>query len=94
MEGQKLRGFSTGESVYGYKSHPVGELKLNKKGQPKYEGMIHKIYEEEACIIRRIYKEFTEGRSINAIAQKLNEDNIPTKKNFEEDGTLLPYLEY
>jgi len=26
LEGQKLRGYSTGESVYGYKSHPVGEL--------------------------------------------------------------------
>lgn len=30
LEGQKLRGYSRGESVYGYKSHPVGELKLNK----------------------------------------------------------------
>lgn len=48
LEGQKLRGYSTGESVYGYKSCPVGELKLNKKGQPKYEGMVHKIHEEEA----------------------------------------------
>lgn len=38
LEGQPLRGFSTGESVYGYKSCPVGELELNKKGQPKYEG--------------------------------------------------------
>jgi site-specific DNA recombinase len=36
LEGQKLRGFSTRESVYGYNSCPVGELKLNKKGQPKY----------------------------------------------------------
>lgn len=81
LEGPKLRGFSTGESVYGYRSHPVGELKLNKKGQPKYEGMIHKIYEEEAAIVRRMYKEFTEGKSINAIAQNLNEDNIPTRRN-------------
>ncbi len=81
LEGQKLRGFSTGENVYGYKSHPVGELKLNKKGQPKYEGKIHKIYEEEACIIRRMYKEFTESKSINAITKNLNEDNIPTRRN-------------
>ena len=80
LEGQKLRGFSTGESVYGYKSHPVGELRLNKKGQPKYEGMIHKIFEEEATIVRRMFKEFTNGKSINAITKKLNEDNIPTRK--------------
>jgi len=64
LEGQRLRGFSTGESVYGYKSCPVGDLKLNKKGQPKYEGKVHKIEEEEASIIRRIYKEFIEGKSI------------------------------
>lgn len=80
LEGQKLRGFSTGESVYGYKSHPVGELRLNKKGQPKYEGMIHKIYEEEAAVVRRIYSDFIGGKSINAIAQNLNENRIPTRK--------------
>lgn len=81
LEGQKLRGFSTGESVYGYRSHPVGELRLNKKGQPKYEGKVHKIYEEEAIIIRRIYKDFINGKSINAIAKNLNEEKIPTRKN-------------
>lgn len=80
LEGQKLRGYSTGEKVYGYKSQPVGELKLNKKGQPKYEGMIHKICEEEAIIIKRIYKEFLEGKSIHAIATGLNKDKVPTKK--------------
>ena len=48
LEGQKLRGFSAGEKVYGYKSQPIGELRLNKKGQPKYEGMKHAINEEEA----------------------------------------------
>ena len=42
LEGQKLRGFSTGENVYGYKSVPVGELKM-QKGRPKYESIIHKI---------------------------------------------------
>jgi len=81
LEGQKLRGFNTGESVYGYKSHPVGELKLNKKGQPKYEGMVHKINEEEALIIKRIFKEFIEGKSIHNIVKGLNEDKMPTKKN-------------
>ncbi len=80
LEGQKLRGFSTGESVYGYRSQPVGELRLNKKGQPKYEGMIHKIDEEEAGIVRRIYREFVGGKSVNAIVQDLNRDNILTRK--------------
>src|SRR3989338_4265615 len=40
QEGQKLRGFSAGEKVYGYYSAPVGEMKLNRKGQAKYDGKI------------------------------------------------------
>jgi len=82
LEGQKMRGFSVGECVYGYSSQPVGELKLNKKGQAKYEGKIHKIDPEEADIVRRIYKEFIEGKSLNKIVRKLNTDKVPTKKGF------------
>ena len=82
LEGQKMRGFSVGENVYGYKTQPVGELKLNKKGQPKYEGMVHKINPEEADIVKRIFKDFTGGKSINRIAKRFNEDKIPTKKGY------------
>ena len=80
LEGQKIRGFSTGEHVYGYSTHPVGELKLNKKGQAKYEGMAHKIDPEEADIVRRIYKEFAEGKSLSKIIRDLNKDKVPTKR--------------
>jgi hypothetical protein len=89
LEGQKLRGYSTGESVYGYKSHPVGELRLNKKGQPKYEGKVHKIHEEEACIVRRIYREFIGGKSICAIAQDLNKEQVPTRRSGDWNSSTL-----
>ncbi len=82
LEGQKLRGFSTGEHVYGYRTEPVGELKVNKKGPAKYEGMVHKIEPEEADIVKRIYKEFISGRSACRITKKLNQDKIPTKKGY------------
>lgn len=82
LEGQKLRGFSAGEWVYGYKSHPVGDLKLDKKGRPKYEGMVHKINPEEAEIVKRIYREFIEGKSITRIVIDLNRDKVATKKGF------------
>ena len=91
LEGQKLRGYSTGESVYGYKSCPVGELRLNKKGQPKYEGMVHKIHEDEACTVRRIYKDFIEGKSLNGIMKELNLSETPTKKN-QKGGWSLSTL--
>ncbi len=82
LEGQKIRGFSTGESVYGYKSCPVGEMKLNKRGQPKYEGMVHKVNPEETDIVKRIYKEFTGGTSISKIVKGLNTDKVPTKRGY------------
>ena len=80
LEGQKLRGFSAGENVYGYLTQPVGELRLNKRGQAKYEGKVHKINPEEAEIVKRIFNEFVNGSSIHKIATRLNEDKIPTKK--------------
>ena len=80
LEGQKLRGFSAGEKVYGYYTEPVGELKLNKKGQAKYDGKVHKINQEEADIVRKIYKEFVEGKSLHKIVRNLNQDKTPTKK--------------
>ena len=80
LEGQKLRGFSAGEKVYGYYTKPVGELKLNKKGQAKYEGKVHTIRQEEADIVQKIYKEFVEGKSLNKIVRELNQDKVPTKK--------------
>ncbi|MDD5504392.1 MAG: recombinase family protein [Candidatus Omnitrophica bacterium] len=82
LEGQKIRGFSAGEKVYGYSTHPVGELKINKKGQPKYDGMAHKINPEEADIVKRIYREFVEGKSLHKIEKELNEDKIPTKRGY------------
>lgn len=93
LEGQRLRGYSTGENVYGYQTCPVGELRLNKKGQPKYEGKIHQINDEEAAIVKRIYLEFTNGKSIHAIVQGLNQDNLPTKKITQVDGALLQSVE-
>ncbi len=81
LEGQKLRGYSAGENVYGYLSQPVGELRLNKRGQAKYEGKVHKINPEEAEVVKRIFQEFINGNSIHKIATKLNEDNVPTKKS-------------
>ena len=80
LEGQKLRGFSAGENVYGYRTQPVGELRLNKKGRPKYDGMVHKINPDEVDIVKRVYKEFIDGKSIGKIASSLNADKIPTKR--------------
>ena len=80
LEGQKIRGFSTGESVYGYFTQPVGEMRLNKKGKPKYDGMVHKIHPDEADIVKRIFREFIANKSISRIVKDLNAQQIPTKR--------------
>ncbi len=82
LEGQKIRGFSTGEKVYGYYTEPVGDLKLDKRGQPKYEGRVHKINIEQADVVKRVYKEFIEGKSLYAIVNGLNSDKTPTKRGY------------
>ena len=80
LEGQKLRGFSAGENVYGYYTKPYGELRMNKRGQAKYEGRIHVINPEEAEIIKKIFAEFVSGKSVHKIACQFNTERIATKK--------------
>lgn len=62
------RKFENGESVlstlYGYRS-------TGKKG--------YRIEESEAQVVKRIFREFLEGSSLNEIALRLNEDCIPTR---------------
>jgi DNA invertase Pin-like site-specific DNA recombinase len=36
--GQKERGFFVGEKTFGYRSVPVGEMRMDKKGRPRPEG--------------------------------------------------------
>ena len=36
--GQKQRGFSVGERTFGYRSVPVGEMRMDKKGRPRPDG--------------------------------------------------------
>ncbi|HVN96352.1 MAG TPA: recombinase family protein, partial [Syntrophorhabdaceae bacterium] len=80
LEGQKLRGFSAGENVYGYYTQPQGELKLTRRGKQRYDGMVHKVHPEEADVVRSIYRQFVEGRSLAKIADSLNIDKVPTKR--------------
>ncbi len=80
LEGQKIRGFSVGENVFGYFTEPVGELRVGKRGEAKHDGMVHKINPEQADIVKRIFTEFSRGKSLRKIAAALNEGKIPTKR--------------
>jgi len=75
--GQKERGFSVGERTFGYKSVPVGEMRMDKKGRPRPDGYRMVIEPREAAIVMRIFEEFADGHSQTRIVRRLNEDGVP-----------------
>lgn len=81
--GQIVRGYTIGYLGYGYRSVPVGETKYDKKGRLRAVGFQPQIVPEEAAIISRIFKDFTEGNAINRIARELNTEKISTHKSMK-----------
>ena len=75
--GQKRRGFAVGERTFGYKSVPVGEIRMDKKGRPRPEGYRMVIEPREASVVLRIFREFADGSSISRIVRRLNEEGVP-----------------
>ena len=77
QRGQKERGFSVGERTFGYKSVPVGEMRMDKKGRPRPDGYKMEIYAPEAAVVLRIFKSFADGQSLTAIVRTLNQEGVP-----------------
>jgi DNA invertase Pin-like site-specific DNA recombinase len=71
LEGRCLAGYSTGGLPYGYRSEPVKD---------QFDRVIgHQVVvdEDQARIIRKIFKDYLEGRSVAAIACTLNRELEP-----------------
>jgi site-specific DNA recombinase len=77
LMGQKERGFSVGERTFGYKSVPVGEIRMDKKGRPRPDGYRMVIEPREASVVLRIFQEFADGHSQTRIVRRLNEEGVP-----------------
>jgi site-specific DNA recombinase len=75
--GQKERGFIAGEATFGYRSTPVGTVRMDKKGRPRPEGYKMAIEPREAAVILRIFQEFSDGQSESSIVKRLNMEGIP-----------------
>ena len=72
--GRALEGFTPGGLAYGY----AVVKGLDERGEP-IRGR-RRIVPEQAAIVRRIFAEYTAGRSARAIAAALNADAIPAAK--------------
>lgn len=77
QRGQKERGFSVGERTFGYKSVPVGTIRMDKKGRPRPDGYKMEIEPREAAVVLRIFKACADGLSLTLIVSMLNEDETP-----------------
>ena len=75
--GQKERGFFVGERTFGYRSVPVGETRMDKKGRPRPEGYRMEIEPSEAAVVLRVFKAYADGQSLTGIVRSLNEEHVP-----------------
>jgi DNA invertase Pin-like site-specific DNA recombinase len=76
QKGQKARGFVVGERTYGYRSIPVGEMRVDRRGRPRPDGYKMVVDPSEAVVVQRVFTEFVEGKAITSIARRLNEGGI------------------
>lgn len=75
--GQKERGFFVGEKTFGYRSVPVGEMRMDKKGRPRPDGYKMEIEPMQAAVILRIFRAYADGDPLTKIVRTLNEQSVP-----------------
>lgn len=76
LQGRALAGFCTGGSLYGYRT--VAEP---NPSDPEHPRKLWVIEEEEASVVRRIFKLFEDGLGYRSIADLLNRDNVSAPRN-------------
>ena len=74
LDGQFLKGYSTGGRLYGYNSEPVYDASgpTDPRGQPVPVGYRLAVVPEEAAVVRKVFKLFRDGHGEKAIAKQLN----------------------
>lgn len=72
QSGRILNGYNAGGLSYGYRV----VKKLDERGEP-IRGL-REIDEDQAKVVRRIFREFADGQSARTIAASLNKDGIPS----------------
>ena len=75
--GQKERGFSVGERTFGYRSVPVGTIRMDKKGRPRPDGYRMEIEPREAGVVLRVFTAYADGLAAARIVRTLNEEGVP-----------------
>ena len=82
QKGQKARGFTVGEATYGYRSVPVGEMRIDRRGRPRPDGYRMTIDPSEAQVVLRIFRDFSGGKAIKALVKELNIEQVQGRRKF------------
>ena len=80
QRGQKARGFFVAEAIFGYRSRPVGELRLDRRGRYRPQGYAMEVEPSEARFVVRIFSECAEGRTAREIAGSLAREGAPSPR--------------
>jgi DNA invertase Pin-like site-specific DNA recombinase len=77
VEQLHIEGKHTGGRVFGYRHRPIEDpTRLDVHGRPAICGVKLEVNPLQASIIRRIFQEYANGRSMKAIAVGLNHSRI------------------
>ena len=81
MKGRKSEGYFVGERTFGFESIPSEKVRLDNRGKEKPAGALMQINNAEAEVVRGVFQEFADGRSILGIIKRLNENGVRGRKN-------------
>src|SRR3989449_171241 len=78
LDGQFLKGYSTGGRTYGFRSEPVLDRSgaTDSRGNPSSIGCRITVVPEEVEVVRQIFRLFSDGHGEKAIARLLNASRV------------------
>lgn len=72
LEGRALQNFHTGGRCYGYRTEPEPN-----PPDPLHPRAVMRVDDEEAAVVRRIFREYAGGAGLREIARALNAEGVP-----------------
>jgi DNA invertase Pin-like site-specific DNA recombinase len=76
-----LMGHVTGGRVYGYDNIEIHSSVLDAYGRPKRDHVERRINEQQAFVVRKIFRLCAEGKGMVSVGRRLNDEGCPAPRN-------------
>ena len=76
-----IMGHVTGGRVYGYDNVEIHSSVLDAYGRPKRDHVERRINEQQAFVVRKIFRLCAEGKGMVSVARLLNDEGHPAPRN-------------